>query len=348
MIHIDPAVPHQIPVTLIPGDGVGPEITTALVRVFSALGDPINWEVVNMGLAAHHEFGDALPTATVESIRRTGIAIKGPIQTPLGQGFRSPLLRLRNEFQLFANIRRARTILTPIHGQHVDMVVVRENTEGLYASQESYVPVGDDPRGIAIATAWNSRQSCKRILEYAYQHAITHGRRKVTVVHKANVLKILSGIFLDTARTLYKEKYTSFFEMEEMIVDTCAMKMAMVPERFDVIVTTNLFGDILSDLAAGVTGGLGMAPGANIGQHTALFEAVHGSAPDIAGRGIANPVALLLSGALLLEYVGKTELANRLRVAIDAVLNKDLVRTPDIGGSASGDSMATAIIRRLT
>lgn len=334
-------------VTLIPGDGIGPEITGALIEVFDALGGPFQWEQVAMGSNAYREFGDPLPQETIASVKRTGMAIKGPIQTPLGGGFRSPLVRLRSEFQLFANLRPARTLLKGNGERAVDMVVIRENTEGLYAAQEFYIPAGNDPHAVAAATCWNTREGCERILRFAFDYALKNGRSKVTVVHKANVLKILSGIFLETARLLYESQYSGAFEMEEMIVDACAMRMAMAPERFDVIVTTNMFGDILSDLAAGVTGGLGLVPGANIGMHAALFEPVHGAAPDIAGQGIANPVALLMSGALMLEHVGKGGLASRLRDAIDGTLNEDFIRTPDIGGSASCRAMTSAIISRL-
>lgn len=336
-----------IPVTLIAGDGIGPEITASLVQVFAALRAPIQWKPAPMGLKAFETHGDALPAVTLDSFRRTRLAIKGPVQTPLATGFRSPLVRLREEFALFANVRPARTLIPGGRYENVSFTVVRENTEGLYAATESYLPVGDDREGIATALAWNSRAGCERILRFAFDHAIARGREKVTVVHKANVLKALSGIFLNTARTLHAKEYAGRIAMEEMIVDACAMKMAMQPEHFDVIVTTNLFGDILSDLAAGVTGGLGIAPGANIGKDAALFEAVHGSAPDIAGKGIANPVAMLLSGAMLLEHIGEQALAARLRDAIEKVLNEGDARTPDLGGSDTTETMTKAIVDRL-
>lgn len=338
---------HPIPVTLMPGDGIGPEITASLLRIFEALEAPIHWDVVPMGLKAFETCGDALPPATLESFRRTRLALKGPVQTPLATGFRSPLVRLREEFHLFANLRPARTLMPGGLHENVSLTVVRENTEGLYAAKESYLPAGDDREGIATALAWNSRAGCERILRFAFDYAISRRRKKVTVVHKANVLKILSGIFLNEARALHAREYAGRIDMEEMIVDACAMKMAMQPTHFDVIVTTNLFGDILSDLAAGVTGGLGIAPGANIGKDAALFEAVHGSAPDIAGKGIANPVAMLLSGALLLEHAGAACLASRLRQAIDAAINEDHARTPDLGGKFSTEMMTRAIIQRL-
>lgn len=336
-----------VPVTLIPGDGIGPEITDALVHVFEALGAPVRWERAPMGLQAFEMHGDALPAATLESFRRTRLALKGPVQTPLASGFRSPLVRLREEFQLFANLRPAQTLM-PVQGRaNVSFTVVRENTEGLYAAKEAYLPAGDDREGLATALAWNSRAGCERVLRFAFDYAISRNRRKVTVVHKANVLKILSGIFLNEARALHAREYANRIVMEEMIVDACAMKMAMQPEHFDVIVTTNLFGDILSDLAAGVTGGLGIAPGANIGKDAAMFEAVHGSAPDIAGKGIANPVAMLLSGALLLEHIGANATASKLRHAITTAINEDDARTPDLGGTLTTEMMTSAILRRI-
>lgn len=337
----------KVPVTLIEGDGIGPEITAALIAVFEALGQPVNWEHASMGMKAYNLLGDPLPGATLASLQSTGIAIKGPIQTPLSSGFRSPLVKLRQEFQLFANVRPNRTLLAGFKLRPLDIIVVRENTEGLYAANEAYIAVGDDQHAVAVATVHNTRAGCERILRFAFDYAKEHGRNKVTVVHKANVLKALSGIFLDTARDLYRRSYDGNFVMEEMIVDACAMRLAMTPEHFDIIVTTNMFGDILSDLAAGVTGGLGMAPGANIGDRLALFEPVHGSAPDITGKGIANPSALLLAGAMLLDHIGKASDALRLRAAIVGVLNADQIRTPDLGGSASCREFAAAICRRL-
>ncbi len=336
-----------IPVTLLAGDGIGPEITAAFLTVFAAFDHPLQWETQAIGKGAYERFGDPLPAATLASIERTRLAIKGPVETPLGSGFRSPLIRLREHFDLFANLRPAHSLLPDNRFGQLDLVVVRENTEGLYASQESYEAVGDDPHGIARATCANSRAGCERILRFAFDYAIAHGRRQVTVVHKANVLKALSGIFLDTARRLYAAEYAGRLVMEEMIVDACAMKLVMAPAHFDVLVSTNLFGDILSDLTAGLTGGLGLAPGANIGRDAALFEAVHGSAPDIAGQGIANPIALLLAGAMLLDHVGESASAERLRQAIDLTVNHDGIRTPDLGGTADTQQLSAAIAARM-
>jgi isocitrate dehydrogenase (NAD+) len=339
--------PPAVPVTLMAGDGIGPEITTALIAVFEALGKPVAWQAAALGGNAFERHGDALPDETIASLRRTGLGIKGPIQTPLVSGFRSPLVRLRQEFDLYANLRPNRTLLAGRARRSLDIVIVRENTEGLYAASEAWLAVGPDKQAVAVATAYNTRKGCERILRFAFDHALRHGRKKVTVVHKANVLKILSGVFLETARDLYKTRYSGHFVMEEMIVDACAMKLAMTPRHFDVIVTTNMFGDILSDLVAGLAGGLGMAAGANFGERLALFEPVHGSAPDIAGQGIANPSALLFAGSMLLEHIGKAHDAARLRAAVMTTLNQDNVRTPDVGGKASCAEFTAAVCRRL-
>ena len=246
--------------------------------------------------------GDPLPPATLDSIRRTRLALKGPLETPSGGGYRSSNVRLREEFQLYANLRPARTIIPGGRFDNIDLVVVRENLEGLYIGHEHYVPIDGDPHAVAMATGVNTRQGSRRLLEYAFEYAIATGRKKVTIVHKANIMKALTGIFLETGLELYERKYKGRFELDTVIVDACAMKLVLNPWQFDVLVTTNLFGDILSDLVAGLVGGLGMAPGANIGTDAAIFEAVHGSAPDIAGKGIANPIALLLAAAMMLDH----------------------------------------------
>ena len=240
----------------------------------------------------------------------------------MGGGFRSVNVRLREEFQLYANLRPSRTMIPGGRYEDIDIVLVRENLEGLYVAFEHYIPVGDDPHGVAISSGINTRAGSRKIAQYAFEYAVKHGRKKVTIVHKANVLKALTGIFLETAREVAKD-YVGRVEFDDRIVDACAMQLVLNPWQFDVIVTTNLFGDILSDEIAGLIGGLGTAPGANIGEKAAIFEAVHGSAPDIAGRGIANPLALMLASALMLDHVGKTDSATRLRAAIDRTLLVD-------------------------
>jgi isocitrate dehydrogenase (NAD+) len=268
-----------------PGDGVGPEIVEAVVSVLDALGAPFQWETYPAGLAGVAEAGEPLPEATLDSIRRTRLALKGPLATPVGGGYRSVNVRLREEFQLYANLRPVRTLVPGGRYEDIDLVLVRENLEGLYVGHEHYIPVAGDPRAVAISSGINTRAGSRRIAEFAFEYAARHGRRKVTIVHKANILKALTGIFLDVAREVGK-RYEGRIEMDDRIVDACAMQLVLKPWQFDVIVTTNLFGDILSDEMAGLIGGLGLAPGANIGEGAAIFEAVHGSAPDIAGKGV--------------------------------------------------------------
>jgi isocitrate dehydrogenase (NAD+) len=336
----------QIPATLIPGDGIGPEVTEAVVQVLDALGKPFDWDVQHGGLVAVEMLGDPLPKVTLDSIRKTGLALKGPLTTPVGGGFRSVNVRLREEFHLYANLRPARTMVPGGRYEDIDLVIVRENLEGLYVAFEHYIPVGDDPHAVAISSGVNTREGSRRIAEFAFDYAVRNGRKKVTIVHKANVLKALTGVFLDTAREVAKA-YEGRVAYDDRIVDACAMQLVLNPWQFDVIVTTNLFGDILSDQAAGLVGGLGMAPGANIGLHAAIFEAVHGSAPDIAGKGIANPTSLMLAAGLMLEHVGLQDKRKKLEDALDHVLNKDLVRTGDLGGTASTKTFTQAILTQL-
>jgi isocitrate dehydrogenase (NAD+) len=340
-------MPDRIPATLIPGDGIGPEIVDATLQALEALGAPFEWDRQVAGLAGVQQAGDPLPAAALDSIRRTRLALKGPLETPSGGGYRSSNVRLREAFQLYANLRPARTLVPGGRYDNIDLVVVRENLEGLYIGHEHYVQIDDDPHAVAMATGINTRQGCRRLLEFAFEHAIATGRRKCTVVHKANIMKALTGIFLETAQQLHAQSYQGRIELETMIVDACAMKLVLDPWRFDVVVTTNLFGDILSDLVAGLVGGLGMAPGANIGKDAAIFEAVHGSAPDIAGKGIANPIALMLAAAMMLDHVRRTDLATRLREAISATLNIDEVRTGDLGGKANTAQFAKAVVTRI-
>jgi isocitrate dehydrogenase (NAD+) len=336
-----------LPATLIPGDGIGPEITDATVSVLDSLGAPFAWEVHKAGMAGLKAFGDPLPQSTLDSIRRTRLALKGPLTTPVDGGYRSSNVRLREEFHLYANVRPARTLVPGGRYEDIDLVLVRENMEGLYVGFEHYIPIGDDPRAVAIGSGVNTRAGSRRIVEFAFEYAVRHGRKKVTIVHKANILKALTGLFLEAARDV-AQHYKGRIQVEERIVDACAMQLVLNPWQFDVIVTTNMFGDILSDEIAGLVGGLGMAPGANIGVDAAIFEAVHGSAPDIAGKGIANPVALLLAAAMMLDHVGRNDLAQRMRTAIDQTLNQDKVRTRDLGGTASIQEYAQSIVRRLS
>ena len=340
------SIPQSIPATLIPGDGIGPEITTAVVEILDALGKPFTWEVQQGGMAAVEESRDPLPVALLDSIRRTRLALKGPLATPVGGGFRSVNVRLREEFKLYANLRPARTLISGGRYEDIDIVLVRENLEGLYVGFEHYVPIDGDPHAVAISSGVNTRAGSRRIAEFAFDYALKHGRKKVTIVHKANVLKALTGMFLDTAYEVAK-KYEGKIAVDDRIVDACAMQLVLKPWQFDVIVTTNLFGDILSDEIAGLVGGLGMAPGANIGVDAAIFEAVHGSAPDIAGKGIANPLALLLAAAMMLDHVDRGDAAQKLRAAIDGTLRGDGVRTGDLGGKATTRDITQAILRRL-
>jgi isocitrate dehydrogenase (NAD+) len=338
---------QKIAATLILGDGIGPEIVEATLAALEALQAPFEWDRQVAGLEGVKAAGDPLPSQTLQSIRRTRLALKGPLETPSGGGYRSSNVRLREEFKLYANLRPVRTLIPGGRYDHIDLVVVRENIEGLYTGYEHFIQIDDDPHAVAMATGVNTRQGSRRLLEFAFEHAVATGRRKVTVVHKANIMKALTGIFLETAQQVYERKYKDRIEMDTVIIDACAMRLVLDPWRFDTLVTTNLFGDILSDLVAGLVGGLGMAPGANIGTDAAIFEAVHGSAPDIAGHGLANPIALMLGAALMLEHCKLPDLATRLRRAIDQTLNADQVRTRDLGGTASTRDFTSALVKRI-
>ena len=320
-----------IPATLIHGDGIGPEIVAATVSVLNALDVPFDWDMQIAGMAAVDKGGDPLPEETLESIRRTKLALKGPLTTPVGSGFRSVNVRLREAFKLFANVRPAVSYVPGGRYEDIDLILVRENTEGLYVGVEHYIPIDDDPHAVAEASGIITRSGCRRIAEFTFEYARKIGRKKVTVVHKANILKALTGLFLETVMDVSK-RYKDELIIEERIVDNCAMQLVLDPQQFDVILTTNMFGDILSDEIAGLVGGLGMAPGANIGRDAALFEAVHGSAPDIAGQGIANPTALMLAAAMMLEHVDHGDSAARLRRAIHTALSRPESRTKDLGG----------------
>jgi isocitrate dehydrogenase (NAD+) len=330
--------------TLIAGDGVGPEITAATLLVLDALGMTFAWDEQYGGMAAVEKGGTPLPNATLDSIRRTRLCLKGPLTTPVGGGYRSVNVALRQEFDLYANVRPTKTIVPGGRYQNVDLVIIRENTEGLYVGLDHTFKVGGDPKAVAQAISVVTREGCRRIVRYAFDYAKQHGRKKVTIVHKANILKATSGLFLETGRMVAQE-YADIM-CDDKIVDNAAMQLVIKPEQFDVIVTTNLFGDILSDEASGLVGGLGLAPGANIGTHAAIFEAVHGSAPDIAGQGIANPSAQMLAAAMMLDHVGELEAGKRLRCAVETAIVKDNVRTKDLGGRATTDEFARAVARR--
>ena len=337
---------QKIPATLIPGDGIGPEVSVATLEILEAVGAPFEWERCTAGMGGIEACGDPLPPETIESNRRTRLALKGPLTTPIGGGYRSSNVRLREEFELYANLRPARTLVPGGRYEDIDLVLVRENLEGLYVGHEMYIPVGQDPRAVAVASGVNTRAGATRVCEFAFDYAVKNGRKKVTLVHKANVLKALTGLFLEAGREVAK-RYEGRVAVDDRIIDACAMQLVMNPWQFDVIVTTNLFGDVLSDLNAGLVGGLGMAPAGNIGTDAAIFEAVHGSAPDIAGKGLANPLALLLSSAMMLDHVGHQDKAKRVRRAVDTVLREDNIRTGDLGGKATTKDFTKAVVKRL-
>ncbi len=333
-------------VTLIPGDGIGPEITAETVKVLEATGLRFNWDEELAGMAAVDATGTPLPDATVESIRRNTLALKGPLTTPVGTGYRSVNVGLRKAFELYANLRPARSIVPGGRYENIDIVLVRENLEGLYVGVEHFVAVGNDPKAVAESLAIVTRIGCERIIRYAFEYAVRHGRKKVTIVHKANILKMVSGLFLEVGKQIAAE-YEGRIVANDMIVDNTAMQLVMRPEQFDVMVTTNMFGDILSDEVSGLVGGLGLAPGANIGTSAAIFEAVHGSAPDIAGKGVANPSAQILAAAMMLDHLGEVERGNRVRAAVEQVIVTDNIRTRDLGGTAGTREFGDAVARRV-
>lgn len=335
----------SVPVTLIPGDGIGPSIADATVRILDAAGADIAWDRQVAGMAGVARWNDPIPDATLDSIKRTRVALKGPLETPVGEGFRSINVALRKTFDLYANVRPAYTIM-PGRFADIDIVLVRENTEGLYIGVEHYIRIGDDPRAAAESVAVITRHGSERIVRYAFEYALRYGRRKVTLVHKANILKYSQGLFLDVGRMVARE-YEGRVAFEERIIDAMAMHLVMRPEQFDVVVTTNLFGDILSDEISGLVGGLGLAPGANIGKDAAIFEAVHGTAPDIAGKNIANPGALVLAACMMLEHIGDVERAQRIRHAFESTIRAGTMLTRDLGGTASTDEFTDAVIAAL-
>ncbi len=332
-------------VTLIPGDGIGPEITGAATRVIEATGVKIDWDTQIAGVSAIEKYKDPLPQGVIESIARNKVALKGPLTTPIGTGFRSVNVALRKEFELYSNLRPAKSFEgIKSRYENVDLVIVRENTEEFYSGIEHYV---DAKKSAAETIGIVTRTGSERILRFAFEYALTHGRKKVTIVHKANILKYTSGLFLEIGRNLSKE-YPQI-ETNDRIIDNMAMQLVMNPFQFDVIVTTNLFGDILSDLASGLVGGLGMAPGANIGYNNSVFEAVHGSAPDIAGKGIANPCAVILASVMMLEHLGESDAAGRIEGAVAGVIKEGKKVTRDLNpaSTVTTDEMADAIIEKL-
>jgi isocitrate dehydrogenase (NAD+) len=334
------AIAHRV--TLIPGDGIGPELAEATRRVLDASGIEFEWEVVEAGEACIATYGTPLPDHVLESIRRNGVAIKGPITTPVGAGFRSVNVTLRQALGLYANLRPARSMRgLETRYQDVDLVIVRENTEDLYAGIEHMVGP-DAAESIKIIT----RAASERIARFAFEYAVANGRHKVTAVHKANIMKLSDGLFLESCRTV-AAGYEGRIEFEDRIVDNMCMQLVQKPELYDVMVLPNLYGDIVSDLCAGLVGGLGVAPGANIGEMGAVFEAVHGSAPKYAGMNRANPTALILSGVLMLRHLGHPDAADRVETALRDVVAAGHATTADLGGPAGTSEFADAIIDRL-
>lgn len=331
-------------IAVIPGDGIGPEIMNATLRVLDALDCGLEYDTVEAGMVALDKQGDLLPQATLDAIAKHGVALKGPLTTPIGGGFTSINVTLRRHFDLYANVRPAISFKgSKARYENIDIITVRENTEGAYLKEGQTL---SDDGETAMSQVKVTRKGSERIVRYAFEMAKAKGRKKVTAVHKANIIKTASGLFLDVARKIAAE-YPEI-EFNEMIVDNTCMQLVMNPYQFDVLVTTNLFGDIVSDLAAGLVGGLGLAPGANIGASVAVFEAVHGSAPDIAGKGLANPCALLLAAADLLDHIGQVPKGDRLRAAIRETIEQDREHvTPDLGGKGSTSSFADALVKRV-
>ncbi|WP_406666598.1 isocitrate dehydrogenase [Gallaecimonas sp. GXIMD1310] len=330
-------------ITVIPGDGIGPDIIDSALKVLDKAGCDFEYDFAKAGLAALEETGELLPQATLDLIEKNKVTLKGPLTTPVGGGFTSINVSLRKKFQLYANVRPVLSFKgTKSRYDNIDIITVRENTEGMYAGVGQKV---NEDRTFAEATSVISRDGAERIVTFAFELARRENRKKVTAVHKANILKSTSGLFLEVAREVAKRYDDIAFE--EMIVDACCMNLVMYPERFDVIVTTNLFGDIVSDLCAGLVGGLGMAPGANIGKDAAIFEAVHGSAPDIAGKNIANPSSVILASIQMLEYLGMQDKAEKIRSALKEVIDSGDRTTRDLGGNASTTEFTQAILERL-
>jgi len=337
---------HQA--VLIPGDGIGPEVTVAVKRLLGAADAPIEWIQRQAGIAALEAGGDLMPAETIEAIERCGVALKGPCTTPVGGGFTSVNVQLRKKLNLYAAVRPVRNLDgVPTRFDGVDLVIIRENTEGLYSGVENQVT-----DGVVMSMKVATELACTRIARWAFRYANRRGRRKVTVFHKANIMKVTDGLFLRCSRKVHEEEYPNI-EYQEMIIDAGCMKLVQDPSQFDVLLLENLYGDVVSDLCAGLVGGLGVVPGANIGDELAVFEAVHGSAPDIAGQGIANPLALLMSAVMMLNHLGDTRkdescraAAERIKTAYDRTL-ADGRKTRDLGGELGTEAFADALIERL-
>lgn len=330
-------------ITLIPGDGIGPEISKSVTDIFKAVGADVEFEIENAGENVYNETGELIPDSLYKSLEKNKIALKGPITTPIGKGFRSINVYLRKKYDLYSNIRPIRTLPgIKTKYENIDLVIFRENTEGLYIGEEKYE---NEEQTSAIAIKRITKKGSYRIIKAAFEHAKNNNLDKVTVVHKANILKITDGLFLDTAREIAKD-YPGI-TTEEVIIDNMCMQLVMNPQKYKVIVTMNLYGDILSDLCAGLVGGLGLAPGANIGEDIAVFEAVHGSAPDIAGQNKANPLALLFTAIDMLKYIKESEKAAQIEKAVLKVLENGKVLTADLGGSATTEELTEEIIKNL-
>ena len=332
-------------ITVIPGDGIGPEVMSATLEVLEAAGAGLEYDMQLGGVTALEQVHHPLPQETIDSAERTRVLLKGPLTTPSGSGFRSINVELRKIFDLYANVRPVRTIVPGGRYEDIDLVLIRENTEGLYVGVEHYIGMQGDAKAAAESVMIITRFGAERISRYAFEYARKHGRKKVTLAHKANILKYTQGLFLDVAREVAKD-YPEI-EWEDRIIDATAMQLVLDPYRFDVLVMENMFGDILSDLMAGLVGGLGFAPAGNIGEDAAMFEAVHGSAPDIAGKGVANPTSLLTSACLMLDHLDQNECATRIRSAIDTVVQKGEARTADMGGNATTKEFTAALVKAL-
>ncbi|KEI79857.1 isocitrate/isopropylmalate dehydrogenase family protein [Clostridium botulinum] len=328
-------------ITLIPGDGIGPEVTEAARKVIDAVGADINWHVVEAGEKVLDKYKTPLPDYVLDSIKETKVALKGPVTTPVGKGFRSVNVTLRKSLNLYANIRPVKSYKgIKSRYENVDLIIIRENTEDLYAGIEHMI--GDD---IAESIKVITKKASDRIVDYAFDMARKENRNKVTAVHKANIMKLSDGLFLNCAKEVASKNKD--IDFEDVIVDAMAMKLVLNPEKYDVLVMPNLYGDILSDMAAGLVGGLGLLPGANIGYEGAVFEAAHGAAPDIAGKNKANPTACILSGAMMLNYIGENEKAKKIENAIEKVFVEGKYLTEDLGGSSTTEEFTKAIIENL-